>query len=1081
MESKSRKASSKRVASLPARWSRPRFSFAFAACLGIWLPQTDAAVLVDLDATQLPEGPLSSWKNSGSTAGDFVAPATAIPNVATVGGVKGVTLNGTTQYFTGPAAPVEVTGGGPRTIEAWILNPAAANEETIFAWGRRGGPNGSNVSFNHGTNPTFGAVGHWGTPDIGWNGRLVAGRWTYVAYTYDGITATVYSDGEVANSEDVALDTWAFDNTDAGNPLPFRVGSQNEANGNPTGGLRGSMTIAKIRVHDESLPAATIKANFDAAAASFGLGDQDNDGLPSWYENQFAFLNPTEPADAARDEDSDGLTNRQEFEAGTAPDQADSDGDGISDSAELNRVVAGQPAPTDPLRSDSDNDGLPDGAETGTGTFVGRDNAGTDPLKPDTDDDTFGDLQEALYGSNPNVAQSVPPADRPPVVHLDATSQPVGPLNTWPNIGAIGGEFAASPNVASVQNVQGVAGVTLNGANNTGHFYTGPAAPAFMTGNASRTIEAWVHNPQAAVEETIFAWGRRGGPDGTNASYLHGTNPTWGAAGHWGAQHDIGWEDATLPPTGVWHFYTFVYDSATMTAHVYSNGVEVNAEEWTDPLNTHATDSQGRPLPFRVGSQNNDNGNPTPNLRGSMTIAEVRVYDRALDASTVLNHFNTGTDKFGLVDYDNDSLPTWYERQFDALDERNPADAAQDSDNDGLTNLEEFQGGTPPNNPDADGDGLKDGDEVKTHLTLPLRPDTDGDGLNDGQEITGGTAPTNPDTDADGFADGLEVFLNSNPQSASSLPSFATPVALIDLDATGLPVGPLNLWTNNGPLGGVFVAPEGGAATVETVQGVKGATLDGISDYYTGPAAPVFFAGDASRTIEAWVHNPAVAEEETIFAWGRRGGPDGSNASYLHGTHPVWGAAGHWGAQHDVGWSDATLPPAGQWHHYTFVYDNVTQMARVYSNGVEVNAEQWTDPLDTHAVDTADRPLPFRLGAQNEADGSANGPLRGSMTIAKLRVYPQALDAQTILAKFNQERDAFTSPPQGLEIESATFDPVNRSVTIRWTAVAGQTYTVEASSNLTDWTQVATGLTEGTFTEPIAGGGPVRFYRLRAQ
>jgi hypothetical protein len=184
------------------------------------MPRSYAEILVDLDATQLVEGPLPTWQNKGTVAGDFKSPSGAVPNVTTQQGVKGVTLNGTTQYYTGPAAPVGITGSAARTVEAWILNPAAADEETIFTWGRRGGPDGSNCSFNHGLNAAFGAVGHWGAADLGWNGKVATGRWTYVAYTYDGTMASVYADGQLANSRDVTLDTWAFDNTQNGNPLP---------------------------------------------------------------------------------------------------------------------------------------------------------------------------------------------------------------------------------------------------------------------------------------------------------------------------------------------------------------------------------------------------------------------------------------------------------------------------------------------------------------------------------------------------------------------------------------------------------------------------------------------------------------------------------------------------------------------------------------------------------------------------------------------------------------------------------------------------------------------------------------------
>ena len=91
-----------------------------------------------------------------------------------------------------------------------------------------------------------------------------------------------------------------------------------------------------------------------------------------------------------------------------------------------------------------------------------------------------------------------------------------------------------------------------------------------------------------------------------------------------------------------------------------------------------------------------------------------------------------------------------------------PGVAGADPDNDGLTNLQEYQLGTNPNNPDTDGDGIPDGQEVKLG-TNPLNPDTDGDGLPDGQELLLGTNPLNPDTDGDGIPDGIEVKLGLNP------------------------------------------------------------------------------------------------------------------------------------------------------------------------------------------------------------------------------------------------------------------------------------------------------------------------------
>jgi hypothetical protein len=75
------------------------------------------------------------------------------------------------------------------------------------------------------------------------------------------------------------------------------------------------------------------------------------------------------------------------------------------------------------------------------------------------------------------------------------------------------------------------------------------------------------------------------------------------------------------------------------------------------------------------------------------------------------------------------------------LNPNDPLVPMEDPDRDGLTNLQEFQAGTDPNNADTDGDGLNDGDEVNRYHTNPLLADTDGDGIPDGVEIQTGTNP----------------------------------------------------------------------------------------------------------------------------------------------------------------------------------------------------------------------------------------------------------------------------------------------------------------------------------------------------
>jgi hypothetical protein len=73
------------------------------------------------------------------------------------------------------------------------------------------------------------------------------------------------------------------------------------------------------------------------------------------------------------------------------------------------------------------------------------------------------------------------------------------------------------------------------------------------------------------------------------------------------------------------------------------------------------------------------------------------------------------------------------------LDPNDPAMPFEDPDHDGLTNLQEFQNGTDPHNPDTDGDGLTDGQEVLMYHTNPVLFSTDGTGISDGIEVQTGT------------------------------------------------------------------------------------------------------------------------------------------------------------------------------------------------------------------------------------------------------------------------------------------------------------------------------------------------------
>ncbi len=105
-------------------------------------------------------------------------------------------------------------------------------------------------------------------------------------------------------------------------------------------------------------------------------------------------------------------------------------------------------------------------------------------------------------------------------------------------------------------------------------------------------------------------------------------------------------------------------------------------------------------------------------------------------------------------DADGDGLGDDFELA-NGLDPNDPLDAQEDFDQDGLSNLQEFNNGTDMRKADTDGDGITDGEELVTgkdgFITNPINPDTDGDGVNDGQEVLSGANPTDP-TDKGGLA-----------------------------------------------------------------------------------------------------------------------------------------------------------------------------------------------------------------------------------------------------------------------------------------------------------------------------------------
>jgi autotransporter-associated beta strand protein len=279
--------------------------------------------------------------------------------------------------------------------------------------------------------------------------------------------------------------------------------------------------------------------------------DADSDGLPDWWELLHTNPPSTTGLNPGNDLDNDGLTNLQEYQLGTNPNNPDTDNDGLMDGVETNTGIwvnatntgtnplnpdtdddglldgvetntgiwaSSSNTGTNPFVTDSDGDGFIDGAETNTGVFVSHTNTGTDPNKFDTDGDGAGDWYEIIASyTNPSSAASKPVIPYP----LPAYNGAAGVTNKPVKIYIMSGQS----NMFGYGQVTGTGPGTLNTlVNQQGQFPNLASGGSWVTRNDVR-VHSIVENNSISKQALSPTWkGDRFGPEfgfGTVMGWYH--------------------------------------------------------------------------------------------------------------------------------------------------------------------------------------------------------------------------------------------------------------------------------------------------------------------------------------------------------------------------------------------------------------------------------------------------------------------------------------------------------------------------------------------------------------------------------
>ena len=348
--------------------------------------------------------------------------------------------------------------------------------------------------------------------------------------------------------------------------------------------------------------------------------DQDGDGLIN------GIFNGADPDDTNADTDGDGLGDYYEISQGYDAETADADGDGLSDLEEVTQYG------TDPAVADSDSDGLNDYIEAKQGWLVGYtdENGSTQVTRvwsnawvDDADEDGLGDLQEYLYGFNPNTPNDASDVDN--LIEFDEIelNEVGGPLfilkledeaedTVVSDDSGYGNHFGCdeSGNQCPTAEVDGVYGDAFNFDGDD--YLSISDLDVDLTGY---TIGAWVYNTTDDNDAHGFMGDNSNG-DKSRPPSLFVTAQTKVHGGFGDGSNWNSFVTGDVLSLNTWHHIVSTYDGATI--RVYVDGAEVLSQNVSSTPVAVSTYNVGR-----VGSH----------FEGA--IDEAVFFDRALRADEI--------------------------------------------------------------------------------------------------------------------------------------------------------------------------------------------------------------------------------------------------------------------------------------------------------------------------------------------------------------------------------------------------------------------------------------------------------------